>query len=79
VESDHAPCGDRDFFAGFGVAPRPLGLVTQLKIAKTRKLDAVAVFQRKPDLFEEGLDHVLGLALVKPDLFEQKIGEVRLG
>src|SRR6266853_1021505 len=33
VERDHAPRRDGNFFAGLGVAPGPLRLVAQLKVA----------------------------------------------
>jgi len=52
-----------------------LRLVTQLEIAETGKLDAVAALERVADLFEEGFDHVLGLTLVEADFFEQQIGK----
>src|SRR5690606_8229306 len=75
VEGDHAPRGDRDLLAGLGVAPRSLGLVAQLEIAETRQLDALAALERVADLVEEGLDHVLGFALVQPDALEQHFGQ----
>src|SRR5690606_23786174 len=79
MESDYTPRGDRNFLARLGIAPGALRLVAQLEVAEARQLDAVAALQSSPDFLEEALDHVLGLTLVQADLFEQQIGEFRLG
>src|SRR5687768_17029810 len=79
VESDDAAGADRYFLAGLGVASGALRLVAQLEVAEAGKLDAFAPLEGAADLFEEGLDHVLGLALVQPDLLEQQIGQLGLG
>src|SRR5258706_10760872 len=79
VEGDHAAGADGDLLASLGVASRALRLVAQLEIAEARELDALASFQRPADLLEERLHHVLCLALVQSDLFEQKIGQFGLG
>src|SRR3990172_7865210 len=79
VEGDDAAGADRDLLAGLGVAARALRLVAQLEVAEARELDALAPLQRPPNLFEERLHHVLCLALVQPDLLEQKIGQFGLG
>ena len=78
MEGDHPPGGDRDLFTSLGIAPGALGLVTQLEVAEARQLHAVAPLERHPDLLEKALDHVLGFALVQPDLIEQQIGEFGL-
>ena len=62
-----------------GLRPGTLRLVAQLEVAETGQLDALAPLQRDADLLEERLHHVLGLALVQPDLFEQQIGQFGLG
>ena len=79
VEGHDAARGDRDFLAGLGIAPGTLRLVAQLEVAEAGQLDAVAVFQRGADFLEEGLDHVLGFALVKPDFLEQQVGQFSFG
>src|SRR6266581_447170 len=79
MEGHHAAGGDRDFLAGLGVAPGTLRLVAQLEIAEAGQLHAVPLAQAGADLLEERLDHVLGFALVEADLFEEQIGEFRLG
>jgi hypothetical protein len=79
MESHDAARRDRDFFAGLRVAARTLRLVAQLEIAETGQLDGLAALERIADLVEEGLHHVLGLALVQADLFEQQFGQLRLG
>src|SRR5258706_2390908 len=79
VEGHHAPGGNGYFLPGLRVAPRPLGLLAQLEIAETRELHHLAALQGDPDLLEERFHHVLGLALVQPDLFEHQVRELGLG
>src|SRR5690606_26354138 len=78
MEGHHTTRGDRDFFAGFGVATGTLRLVAQLEVAETGKLDALAAFQGQADFLEKGFDHVLRFALVETDLLEQHIGQLGL-
>src|SRR5207244_545692 len=78
VESDDAAGADGDLLAGLGVAAGALRLVAELEVAEAGELDALPPLEGAPDLFEEGLDHVLGLALVQPDLLEQQIGQLGL-
>src|SRR5688572_16267786 len=78
VKRDDSPGGDGDFLPGLGVAPRPLGLLAELEVAETRELHHLAPLQGDPDLLEEGLHHVLGLALVQADLFEHEVGQLGL-
>src|SRR5687767_15155651 len=66
------------FLTGLRVAAGPLRLVAQLEVAEAGQLDALAALQGAADLLEKRLDHVLGLALVQPDLFEQQISEFGL-
>src|SRR5258706_6430501 len=79
VEGDDAARADRNLLAGLRIAARPLRLVAQLEIAEARELDALAAFKRPANFFEERLHHVLGLALVQPDLLKQQIGQFGLG
>ena len=79
VECDNPAGRDRDLLAGLGIAAGTLRLVPQLKVAETGQLHAFSAFQRLTHLLEEGLDHVLGLALVQPDLLEQQVGKVGFG
>src|SRR6185503_398509 len=78
MEGDDAAGADGNFLAGLRVAAGALRLVAQLEVAEARKLDAFAALERPPDLLEEGLDHVLGLALVQPDLLEKQVGQLGL-
>src|SRR5258707_7213247 len=79
VEGHHAPGGDGYLLPGFRVAPGALRLLAQLEIAETRELDHLAALQGDPDLLEKRFHHVLGLALVQPDLFEHQVRELGLG
>src|SRR4051812_21397835 len=78
VEGDHATRADGNLFAGFRVAPRALRLVPQLEVAEAGELDVFAALKGAADLLEEGLDHVLGLALVQSDLLEKQVGQLGL-
>src|SRR6185295_13647711 len=78
VEGDDTAGADGNLLAGRGIAPWALRLVAQLEVAEAGKLDAFAALERSADLLEEGLAHVLGLALVQPDLLEQQIGQFGL-
>src|SRR5687767_12988688 len=78
VESHDTAGADGDLLAGLWVASRALWLVAQLEVTEAGELDALPPLQRPADLFEEGFDHVLGLALVQPDLLEQQVGEFGL-
>ena len=79
MKSDDASRGDRDLFAGLGIAPRTLRLFAELEIAESRQLDAVAGLERGTDLLEEALDHVLRFAFVQAELLEQQVGEFGFG
>src|SRR5688572_8939227 len=79
VKGDYAPCGDGNLLAGLRVAPRPLRLLPQLEVAEAGEFHHLAPLQGDPDLLEERLDHVLGLALVQPDLLEHQVGKLGLG
>src|SRR5688572_9653341 len=78
VESHDTAGADGYFLAGLWVASRALWLVAQLEVAEAGKLDALPPLQRPADLLEEGFDHILGLALVQPDLLEQQVGKFGL-
>src|SRR5450631_329888 len=79
VEGHDAARSYRDLLAGLGIAPRPRGLVAQLKIAKSRELDRLAALERLADLVEKTVHHVLGLALVQAQALKQRIGDLGLG
>src|SRR5258706_1268139 len=79
VEGHDAARRDGNLLAGLRVAPGPLGLLAQLEVAESRKLDHLAALEGNANLLEERLDHVLGLALVQPDLLEHQVGELGLG
>src|SRR3954462_4033499 len=78
MESHDAPRADRDLLAGLGIAAGALRLVAQLEVAEAGQLDAFAALERAANLLEEGLDHVLGLALIQPDLLKKQIREFGL-
>src|SRR5665647_1509005 len=79
VKCNNAARLDRDGFAGAGVAPGPRRLGADLKIAEAGNLHIVAFDQAVGDQVEERVDHVLGFALVQPDLLEQELRQLRLG
>ena len=64
--------------SSLGIAAWTLRLIAQLEVAEAGELDAFAALERAADLLEEGFHHVLGLALVQPDLLEQQIGQFGL-
>src|SRR5919109_1680751 len=78
VEGDDPAGAYWYFLAGLGIAARALRLVAQLEVAEAGKLDALPALERSADLLEERFDHVLGLALVQPDLLEQEVGQLGL-
>jgi hypothetical protein len=63
----------------FGLRPGRCGLSRSWKLPKPESLTLLPSFQRSADFLEERLHHVLCLALVQPDLLEQKIGQFGLG
>src|SRR6266581_246452 len=79
VEGDDASSRDRNFLTRLGVASRSLRLFAELEIAETGQLDAVAGFERDADFLEEALDHILGFALVEPELLEKQIRKFGFG
>src|ERR1043166_8387185 len=70
VKGDDAASRDRNLLARLGIAPRTLWLFAELEISETGQLDAVAGLERNAHFLEEALDHVLGFALVEPQLLE---------
>src|ERR1700694_306641 len=79
MEGDHAARRNGDLLSGLRIAPGALRLLAQLEVAETRELHHFAALEGNADLLEERLDHVLGLALVEPDLFEHQVGQLGLG
>src|SRR4051812_15370813 len=79
VKGDYTPRGDGNFLPGLRVPPRTLRLLPQLEVAEAGEFHHLASFQRDPDPLEERLDHVLGFALVQPDLFEHQVRELGFG
>src|SRR5678815_5102465 len=79
MERHDAPRGDGNLLPRLRVASRALGLLPQLEVAESREFHHFTPFQGDPDLLKERLDHVLGLALVQPDLFEHQVRELGLG
>src|SRR5690348_8021013 len=79
MEGNHAPRRDGDLLSGLGIPPGTLRLLPELEVAEAREFHHLAPLEGDPDLLEEGLDHVLGLALVEADLLEHQVGELGLG
>ena len=63
----------------FGLRPGRCGFSRSWKLPKPESLTAVAGFERDADFLEKALDHVLGLALVETELFEQQVGQFGFG
>src|SRR5687767_5096512 len=78
VEGHDAARRDGNLFPRLRIASGALGFLAKLKIAKTREFHHLAPLEGDPDLLEEGLDHVLGLALVEADLLEHEVGQLGL-
>src|ERR1019366_4425405 len=66
------------FPPGFGVAARPLILVSQIEITESRELDLLALGQRAAHLFEEEIHEFAGFAFVQTELVEQCFGHLGL-
>src|SRR5260221_5607933 len=79
VEGRHAPGGNGYFLPGLRVAPGALRVLGELEIAESRERSHLATLKGDRDRLEERLHHVLGLALVQPDLFEHQVRELGLG
>src|SRR3954463_15960705 len=78
LKGDNAAGADGNLLAGLRIASGTLRLVAQLEVAEAGELHAFAALQGAADLLEEGFDHVLGLALVQPDLLEKQVGKLGL-
>src|SRR5204863_4633200 len=79
VKSHDVPGLDGDRLAGARIAARPGRLAPDVEVAEAGHFDVVAREKRRIDEVEEGLDHVLRLALVEAEALEQQLGELRLG
>jgi hypothetical protein len=64
TECHYATRSDRDFLTRFRVTTRALAFIAQLKIAKARQLNGMAIDQRLPNFFEKLLDQLFGFAFV---------------
>src|SRR6476660_3708149 len=79
VEGDDPARLDRDRLAGARIPAGAWRLGADLEVAEARDLDVLAFDQAAGDEVEEGVDHVLRLALVQADLLEQELRQLRLG
>src|ERR1700693_982017 len=70
MERHDASRGDRNFFAGLGIAPRALRFLSELEVAEAGQLHAVTGFQSDANFLEKSFDHVLGFTLVEAELLE---------
>src|SRR6185436_7588140 len=70
---------DRDRFAGARVAAGSRRLAPDVEVAEARELHFAAAGEALMNDVEEGLDHVLGLALVQAELVEQQFRQLGLG
>src|SRR5690554_1430011 len=75
----HAPRGNGNDLARFGVAARARRLVAYLEIAETRQLHFDALGKRLANFFEEGVDDIFGFTLVEPHPLEEQFGKFCLG
>src|SRR5688572_3222248 len=71
--------GNRNLFAGLGVAARALVLAPQVEVAEARKLHLATLLERFAERVEERVDEFLRLALVEPDFVEQPFCHFCLG
>ncbi len=69
-ESHHAARADGNFLSGFGIAARPLILVSQIEITEPGELDLLTLGQRTAHFFEEQIDEFACLAFVQSELIE---------
>src|SRR3954470_21888623 len=79
MEGDDVARLDRHRFAGARIAAGARALLADREVAEARQLDLLALDQRLVQQVEEGLDDVLGLALVQADAVEQQLGKLGLG
>src|SRR5690606_13690105 len=79
AEGHHGTGSDRDLLAGLGVAARALVLAPKVEVAEARQLDLAALLKRFAQYVEEGVDELLRLALVQPDVLVEPLGHFRLG
>src|SRR5690606_41239875 len=75
----HAPRGNGNDLARFGVAARARRLVAHLEIAETRQLHFDALGKRLANFFEEGVDDIFGFTRVEPHPHEEPFGTFCLG
>src|SRR5262245_3827048 len=61
---------NRNFFAGFRIAPWTLAFVTQVEIAEPRQLNLLIALKAGTDFFKKSLDKLFGFALVESQFFE---------
>src|SRR5687767_13252028 len=76
AESDDASRTDRDLFARLGIAARALVLVAQVEIAEAGELHLLALGERGAHFLEEHVDELARLALVEPELIEERFGHL---
>src|SRR5579864_6012535 len=72
TERDDASRADRNLLPRLRVAPRALVLVAKVEVPEARKLHLLAARERGPDLLEEEIHELARLALVEPELVEQR-------
>src|SRR5215467_2887917 len=79
TERDDAPRADRDLLAGLRIAPRALVLVAQVEVPEAGELHLLPARQRSTNLLEEEIHELARLALVEPELVEQRFRHLRFG
>src|SRR6185437_11513787 len=78
AERHDAAGTDRNLLPRLRIAPRPPILVAQIEIAKARQLHLLPLRQGAAHLFEKQIHQFARLALVQPELVEQRLGHFRL-
>src|SRR5215203_1451470 len=76
-ERHDAPGTDWNLFASLRIASGPLVLVAQIEVAEAGQFHLAAVGQRTAHFLKEQIDELARLALVEPELIEQRFGDLR--
>src|SRR5579863_1645204 len=78
-ECHHASRADRNLLACFRIAPGPLVLVAQVKIAETGQFHLLALRQCTAHLFKEKVHELAGFTFIETELIEQCLGHLSFG
>src|SRR5215469_8896999 len=79
TERDDAACADRNLFSRLRITPGALVLVAQVEVSEAGELHLLSARQRSTNLLEEKIHELARLALVEPELIEQRFRHLRFG